>query len=714
MSTLPIIELPHTESSPKPCTRCGWNGDHRYLVRRANVRDKSPHLEGRDCQAGPFECVSCEIMRLLLFQVAQNVGHAILDSTSISIFNGKRACIYGLGTRSTCRELFIFDDSQPSKIDEFGINRRRLLSTGAQWASDLISNCRISHPDCQSQMKDTLLPTRLINVQPSEGGGNPCLRLQETENSPSGSKYVALSYCWGDYEPACMTTSTTLPSNKNSILWNDLPRTFQDAANFTLALGIDFLWIDSICIIQGDSDDWDREAAKMYTVYKNSYVTLAALCGCDSRHGLHTCSMEESSSPFVRLRTAQGTHVLCSRPCHYLDSVIQDNNVLASEPAHYPLLSRAWTYQERTVSPRVIFFTESEMIFQCHCHVTCECGSSDDYYCHDFNLTMMNKAEIGWATRRSLDSSPASPTSTKSTGSDREEMERRAQIWRHNVVSNYSGLNIKFPRDRLPAIGAIAEQFQLIRPNEKYLTGLWSGSLLDDLLWGCHPDKFDKQNFTRKENLARRIDLPTWSWASIDSPKVYWLNDDYVVHKARFESHCEYTKGETFGTLQSSRLILKGRILVCMLEWVEDADDSMARLSFKSGDVWTEIKDREIPGCVRPVLIKMDCDQDGFQCLPPQQTVHLMEISTAEPDGDEWMEWNFLLLRLEAESQGQTPVHQVFTRGGIVSITEKSPLDDSLSREDSSLENVPSEQLDPDWFETVMEEHSKLTTCKIQ
>jgi hypothetical protein len=66
---------------------------------------------------------------------------------------------------------------------------------------------------------------------------------------------------------------------------NDLSRTFQDAVRITRELGERYLWIDSLCIIQDDEDDWAREAALMAEVYRNSYCTLTGLSSKDSTEG---------------------------------------------------------------------------------------------------------------------------------------------------------------------------------------------------------------------------------------------------------------------------------------------------------------------------------------------------------------------------------------------------------------------------------------------
>lgn len=56
---------------------------------------------------------------------------------------------------------------------------------------------------------------------------------------------------------------STLEANYKDISWGSLPATFQDAVDFTRRLGLQYIWIDSICIIQGDEADWARESSLM-------------------------------------------------------------------------------------------------------------------------------------------------------------------------------------------------------------------------------------------------------------------------------------------------------------------------------------------------------------------------------------------------------------------------------------------------------------------
>ena len=108
------------------------------------------------------------------------------------------------------------------------------------------------------------------------------VRLYETQRELA--HYTTLSHCWGK-KRIVTTTKATLGQRKLEVQWPRLSRTFQDAINITRALGIRYIWIDSLCIIQDDKEDWERESAKMAEIYSCSYLNLAATGSADGDGG---------------------------------------------------------------------------------------------------------------------------------------------------------------------------------------------------------------------------------------------------------------------------------------------------------------------------------------------------------------------------------------------------------------------------------------------
>jgi hypothetical protein len=150
-------------------------------------------------------------------------------------------------------------------------------------------NCLNSHSECQDvvQIKDWV-PTRLINVGNSER--NEPARLVLTEevtkfSSVRDIRYNTLSHRWSK-NPTLVLTIHNIKRFRRSLPIGSLLRIFREAIEFTKNLGIQYIWIDSLCIIQGCSADWLRESLTMGDVYKHGYLNIAALGGAKDNIGL--------------------------------------------------------------------------------------------------------------------------------------------------------------------------------------------------------------------------------------------------------------------------------------------------------------------------------------------------------------------------------------------------------------------------------------------
>jgi hypothetical protein len=106
-----------------------------------------------------------------------------------------------------------------------------------------IVTCDEGHADCLHI--SSTRPKRLLDVGDSQDSP---IRLVI---DPTTDKYVALSHCWGNHR-RCVTTKENLPARVEGIAWLDLPQTFRDAITVTRAIGVQYLWIDFLCIIQDD------------------------------------------------------------------------------------------------------------------------------------------------------------------------------------------------------------------------------------------------------------------------------------------------------------------------------------------------------------------------------------------------------------------------------------------------------------------------------
>jgi hypothetical protein len=179
-----------------------------------------------------------------------------------------------------------------------------------------------------------------------------------------GVKYTALSHRWGndppsEGDPRHCTTNGNIDARLSGFRLSELPKTFQDAVRVTQELGIEYLWIDSLCIIQWNAEDWEREAGRMEDVFASAHCTIAATSAADSKAGFLA---RNTSTEYVRVQDAAGNQVYI---CAHMDDFEKD-----VEQAE--LNKRAWVMQERVLAKRTIHFSANQTYWECGEGVHCE------------------------------------------------------------------------------------------------------------------------------------------------------------------------------------------------------------------------------------------------------------------------------------------------------------------------------------------------------
>lgn len=208
------------------------------------------------------------------------------------------------------------------------------------------------------------VPTRLLDVGDGENGTGK-LRLVSTDQNFRGKHYIALSHCWGKLSASDTDGWVTNPENYHSRTTEGfeeerLPSTFRDAIRVTRELKKRYLWIDSLCIIQGDPNDWQVEAKKMASVFRNAYCTIAASSARDSKQGFLKRPREPAEC--VRVPSSSYGDVIISTFVDDFESDVEESL----------LSSRAWVLQERVLSRRTIHFTSRQTYWECGGGVRCE------------------------------------------------------------------------------------------------------------------------------------------------------------------------------------------------------------------------------------------------------------------------------------------------------------------------------------------------------
>jgi hypothetical protein len=199
------------------------------------------------------------------------------------------------------------------------------------------------------------------------------VKLVETAENERGT-YICLSHCWGTAAVPIRTTSSNISSHKEGISLSALPQTFQDALAFVHRLGLRYIWIDSLCIVQDDKDDWLLHAKSMATIYQYAHLTLAATWAKDGTVGCYSSGSPYDATLLSAENTERSSLYYRRTLPHWWD---QTSRIASySSDSSYPLLSRAWVFQERILSPRILHFGEAELLWECMEYYTCECTSS--------------------------------------------------------------------------------------------------------------------------------------------------------------------------------------------------------------------------------------------------------------------------------------------------------------------------------------------------
>lgn len=206
----------------------------------------------------------------------------------------------------------------------------------------------------------SFLPTRLIEVGCES---SPNVRLVSgTSHLDRGTKYIALSHMWGpNHQETLKTRRANVQGRKEWVIsLSQLPRTFLDAVKVTRSLGHQFLWIDSLCIIQDDTEDWRYESQRMEEVFSSAYCVIAATCASGTDDGFLKPRSERQAVPMTDVK---------SRISYYVCEALNDfsGHVDGSE-----INSRGWVLQERALARRTIHFTSSQTYWECGSGVRCE------------------------------------------------------------------------------------------------------------------------------------------------------------------------------------------------------------------------------------------------------------------------------------------------------------------------------------------------------
>lgn len=372
--------------------------------------------------------------------------------------------------------------------------------------------------NCSVDPSPPSLPTRFLDIGTSANKSGIRLII----SAGLAAKYLALSYCWGASGNSLKTTKSSLNARLRGIPWDCFPTLFQDTIEICWEIGIWYIWIDALCITQDDLADWEMKAAQMANVYSRSYLTLAATRCVNSSESLFTdryTGIDRIDDPplrapkinpvavefrgqmlYLRLARKNAYQIVRFGATRALTRALSREGLLLAD-SDAPLMTRAWAYQERHLSPRCLHILGEEMVWECNTEVWCEWGMvcPDELALEgDLDQNPVRVASSSTWNRRAL-------LSTNSLDSLTSVSALRSSWCK--IVEDFTRLELTKESDRLAALYGIAQRIS--RPElGRFLAGPWEMDLACGLSWAVEAE-FDES--------ARPQSVPFWSWASIPS-----------------------------------------------------------------------------------------------------------------------------------------------------------------------------------------------------
>ncbi|CAO2649027.1 Nn.00g099760.m01.CDS01 [Neocucurbitaria sp. VM-36] len=512
--------------------------------------------------------------------------------------------------RVDCRSLSDY------KMREYGCRARVIQERLPVKQSDftrfstLLDDCLQNHTWCK-QSGDTSfsLPRRVIDVG-DDDEALPHLWTLENEQV----KYATLTHCWGG-SISFTTTLATLEQRQEGMLTEEMPKTFREAVFITRRLGLRYLWIDALCIIQDSSEDWTSEAGKMAGIYALSTITISPLNSVSSETGVFNFE----TVPELDINddwTVSKLH-------RNIDDDVRDS----------PLNRRAWCLQERLFATTILHIGREQLFFECKDGIVGEDGSTS-YWAHQLPAQRYGPPSIAAELHR---------TRSVVTGQWTRGVSEMVPQW-HKIVSEYQYRLLTVGADKLPAIAALAASFQE-KSKLTYIAGLWEEYLHVGLCWGPYHPRLNKSS---TENpyvadhrpvaaLTRPKDrvLPSWSWASVNGRILFKgpSNPDYVVE---FE--------EVDRALVNDFLGPEASISLTLTAWMADMYYRLPEGLEHVGLLSME------PGATAPAILE-NCVMDVDRRTPCACTAVLVGVPYIQYNKEKPWSVTFLILRPEAGRQ---------------------------------------------------------------
>ena len=452
----------------------------------------------------------------------------------------------------------VFWDDGPLSIGEGNAQCPKIVAPAAYpsaiWSCETqrlskkwLKTCDVEHETCRSTYQSGWHPTRLVYVGSTS---RPVVHIRLGAEINEGDLYMTLSHCWGNLVTFKLSTSN-YQQCLQQIQIEDLPKTFQDVIFITRDLGIKYIWIDSLCIIQDSIEDWTKESVAMGDVYFHSYCNIAAAAASDGNggclrirdavypssfkhrhqrkfHGIGRNMAYTGDLWFRRLKLSVGKgyedRVFPFHPKGNYDFI--DTRLWEHEITQSPLCNRAWVLQEIVLARRTIYFCANQLFFGCA--ELCACESQPQGYKAVMNegneplIMSSNWSQVSLAASKNVFMGVSSVAQEDASRSSSIYIPEYLRIWT-TLLDEYSTKALTEPKDKFVAISGLASRISKVNPTATYFAGIWRDEMdvenslfLAQLLWNPNfPEYWIPDTDPTRQSLKSYI-APTWSWASVD------------------------------------------------------------------------------------------------------------------------------------------------------------------------------------------------------
>ncbi|KAK5994003.1 hypothetical protein PT974_07442 [Cladobotryum mycophilum] len=447
-------------------------------------------------------------------------------------------------------EIYFLRGQDWARLSPLTVKYPRDESNDDRIAQRWIQTCIADHDKCNTHAPGEWYPTRLLLLTPEDTS----VRLIHTKEELPNAPYITLSHRWGKVRYKTLT-SQTIDQFKKEIVLSGLPIALRDAITFARQISIKYIWIDALCIKQdADRSDLEIELASMHKVYSYSLLNLSATL---AEQGNEPLLVERNAGPFA------------PSPFYFRVSgrlqtyYIVDGDIWQDEIDEAPLQKRAWVFQERFLSTRVLHFGQRQLGWECN-----ELNSLSLFpnglppgFTPSTRAQVISKVKLGLGR-----------------GSTSEEFR---EAWA-DIVAKYSMCDLTMSSDKLLAFSGVVKMLEESSGDE-YIAGLWKSTLVYDLAWlRSDTDALEKPWSTTRDR------APSWSWLSVDGEVTLPFMKD-ALPLQQFARLTQYPTPDLAGSsVASARGTIELEALtmpITAVKWEEDkiSSFSVAGLWFHEG-----------------------------------------------------------------------------------------------------------------------------------